>query len=209
MFFKRAKPGFVPEWILVGLGNPGGEYSGTRHNVGFEVIDRLAAAHRIKLDRSKHRARFGLGSVRETAVALVKPLTYMNLSGQAVAPMMREWNVPPEKVLVIADDLDLRSGLVKVRRRGSAGGHNGHKSLIQMLRSEDYPRIKIGIGKEGEVIDHVLSRFTPSERELIDDAIAKAVRAAEMILGDGLERAMMWANEREKGEPKSAERDGL
>lgn len=209
MFFKRAKPGFVPEWILVGLGNPGGEYSGTRHNVGFEVIDRLAAAHRIKLDRSKHRARFGLGTVQDTAVALVKPLTYMNLSGQAVAPMMREWSVLPEKVIVIADDLDLKSGVVKVRRRGSAGGHNGHKSIIQMLRTEDYPRVKIGIGKDGEVIDHVLSRFTPIERDLIDDAILKAAQAVEKILDDGLERAMMWANEREKGEPASAEGDGF
>lgn len=204
MFLKRAKPGLIPEWILVGLGNPGGEYSGTRHNVGFDVIDRLAASHRIKLDRSKHRARFGLGTIEDTAVALVKPLTFMNLSGQAIAPMMRDWNVPPEKVLVIADDMDLKSGVVRVRRRGSAGGHNGHKSVIQMLKTEDYPRIKIGIGKDGEAIDHVLSRFTPIERDLIDNAIAKSSRVVEMMLREGLERAMMWANEREKPEPESA-----
>lgn len=194
----------MPEWIIVGLGNPGGEYSGTRHNVGFETIDRLAASHRIKLDRSKHRSRYGVGSIRETAVALVKPLTYMNLSGQSVAPMAREWQIPPERILVIADDLDLATGTVKVRRKGSAGGHNGHKSLIHMLKSEEYPRIKIGIGKEGETIDHVLSRFHPDERAAIDEAIAKAARAAEIILADGLERAMMWANEKEKSAPESA-----
>lgn len=204
MFRRRPKVEVVPEWIIVGLGNPGGEYSGTRHNVGFETIDRLAASHRIKLDRSKHRSRYGVGSIRETAVALVKPLTYMNLSGQAVAPMAREWQIPPERILVIADDLDLATGTVKVRRKGSAGGHNGHKSLIHMLRSEEYPRIKIGIGKDGETIDHVLSRFHPDERATIDDAIAKATKAVETMLTDGLERAMMWANEREKSAPDSS-----
>lgn len=201
MFRRRPKVEIVPEWIIVGLGNPGGEYAGTRHNVGFDVVDRLAVSHRIKLDRSKHRARFGVGRIADTAVAIVKPLTYMNLSGQAVAPMAREWGVPPERILVIADEMDLSSGVVKVRRRGSAGGHNGHKSLIQMLRSEEYPRIKIGIGKEGEAVDHVLSRFTPAERDEIDDAIAKAARAAETILEQGLEAAMMWANERPKPPP--------
>lgn len=205
MFFKRAKPGFVPEWILVGLGNPGGEYAGTRHNVGWETIDRLATTHRIKLDRSKHRSRFGLGTVEDTAVALVKPLTYMNLSGQAVAPLAREWNVSPDKILVVADDLDLAIGIVKVRRGGSAGGHNGHKSLIQHLRTDAYPRVKIGIGKAGETIDHVLGKFTPKERDLIDDAVSKAAAAVETALREGLERAMMVTNERAKSPNDLAE----
>lgn len=197
MFFKRRpKPGVLPEWMIVGLGNPGGEYAGTRHNVGFETIDRLAAQHRIKLDRSKHRARYGIGFFGETPVALVKPLTYMNLSGQAVAPLAREWNLAPDRVLAIADDLDLKVGIVKIRRGGSAGGHNGHKSLIQHLRTPDYPRIKIGIGKAGETIDHVLSRFEPAERTRIDDAVAKAAQSAETIVVEGLERAMMRTNER-------------
>lgn len=205
MFFKRAKPGLIPEWILVGLGNPGGEYAGTRHNVGWETIDRLASLHRIKLDRSKHRSRFGLGTIEDTAVALVKPLTYMNLSGQAVAPLAREWNVPPDRILVVADDLDLAIGIVKLRRGGSAGGHNGHKSLIQHLRSDAYPRVKIGIGKGSEAIDHVLGKFTPKERDLIDDAVAKAAAAVEVALREGLERAMMITNERPKSPMDSAE----
>lgn len=200
MFFKRPKPGVLPEWIIVGLGNPGGEYSGTRHNVGFETLDRIAVRNRIKLDRSKHRARFGVGTIGDTAVGLVKPLTYMNLSGQAVAPFAREWNVAPERVLVVADDLDLAVGVVKVRRSGSAGGHNGHKSLIQLLRSQDYPRIKIGIGKAGETIDHVLSRFDQNERKMIDEAIAKAVKAAEIAVNEGIEAAMMATNGKEKAE---------
>jgi PTH1 family peptidyl-tRNA hydrolase len=197
MFFKRRpKPEVHPEWLLVGLGNPGGEYSGTRHNVGFETIDRLAHRHRIKLDRSKHRARYGLGTVGDVRVALVKPLTYMNLSGQAVAPLCREWNITGERIIVVADDLDLEVGVVKVRRKGSAGGHNGHKSLIQHLRTQEYARVKIGIGKAGETIDHVLSRFAPSERTLIDEAIEKAAGACETILQEGIERAMMRTNER-------------
>jgi PTH1 family peptidyl-tRNA hydrolase len=205
VFFKRTKPGIVPEWLVVGLGNPGGEYGGTRHNVGFAAIDRLAARHRIKLDRSKHRARYGLGTMGGTAVALVKPLTYMNLSGQAVGPFAREWGISPEKVLVIADDLDLGLGVVRIRRSGSAGGHNGHKSIIQHLKTQEYPRIKIGIGRGGETVDHVLSRFHPDEHDSADEAIEQASRAAEMILADGLERAMMTVNERSKQSPDSAQ----
>ncbi len=201
MFFKRRPAaGVTPQWLIVGLGNPGGEYAGTRHNVGFETIDRLAAAHRVRLDRSKHRARYGIGLFDETPVALVKPLTYMNLSGQAVAPLMREWALTPDRVVVVADDLDLKTGVVKVRRGGSAGGHNGHKSLIQHLRTQDYPRVKIGIGKAGETIDHVLSRFGPEERGIIDDAVAKAARAVELVVWESLERAMMATNERASAE---------
>lgn len=205
MFFKRSKPGVPPEWIIVGLGNPGGEYSGTRHNVGFEALDRIAVQNRIKLDRSKHRARYGTGTIDDTVVGLVKPLTYMNLSGQAVAPFARDWSIPAERVLVIADDLDLQVGVVKVRRGGSAGGHNGHKSLIQLLRTQDYPRIKIGIGKAGETIDHVLSRFNPAERAEIDAAIAKAVKAAEIAVREGVEAAMMATNGKEKAETSAEE----
>jgi peptidyl-tRNA hydrolase, PTH1 family len=197
MFFKRKpKPGVKPEWMIVGLGNPGAEYSGTRHNVGFETVDRLAAKHRIRLDRSKHRARYGIGFLGDIPVALVKPLTFMNLSGQAVAPFAREWEIAPEQILVVADDLDLDVGVVKIRRGGSAGGHNGHKSIIHHLRTQDYPRAKIGIGKAGETIDHVLSRFAPEEQAAIDDSLAKAARSVEIAVTEGLERAMMATNER-------------
>jgi PTH1 family peptidyl-tRNA hydrolase len=186
MFWKKAKPDLHPEWLIVGLGNPGGEYNGTRHNVGFEVVELLAQRHKIKLDKSKHRARIGLGKIGETSVCLIKPLTYMNLSGQAVAPLARDHGVLPDHVLVIADDLDLPLAKVRLREGGSAGGHNGHKSLIQSLKTQDYPRIKIGIGKDGNTIDHVLSGFDPSEKAEVATAIRAAAETIESILDRGI-----------------------
>jgi PTH1 family peptidyl-tRNA hydrolase len=185
MFRRKPKIEIHPEWLIVGLGNPGPEYRGTRHNVGFEVVDLLSEKHRIKLDKSKHRARIGLGAIGQTQVVLVKPLTYMNLSGQAVGPLARDYGIPPEKVLVIADDLDLPVGKLRLREEGSAGGHNGHKSLIQYLKTQSYPRIKIGIGKGGETIDHVLSGFTPAERDRVNPAIRAAADVVEEMLARG------------------------
>lgn len=200
LFFKRAKkPALPPEWLIVGLGNPGPEYSGTRHNVGFDVIDRLAAKHRIKVRSAKHRALFGEGDVEGTWVVIAKPLTYMNLSGNAVAALARQFGIQPQKVLVIADDLDLPVGTVRLRSKGSAGGHNGHKSIIEGLKTEEYPRIKIGIGTEDrdDAIDHVLSKFKPSERGQVDEAQEETVRAVEGVLREGLERTMGWVNAKE------------
>lgn len=186
-----------PTWLIVGLGNPGPEYRGTRHNVGFEVIDHLADDHRIKLDQSKHKARFGIGVVEDTTVVLVKPLTFMNLSGQAVAPLAKQFDIKPEKILVIADDLDLPVGKNRLRPKGSAGGHNGHKSLIQHLGTEEYPRLKIGIGNVGktQTIDHVLGTFPPDERDIINSAIDHAVMSIKVVLDRGLEAGISWANE--------------
>jgi PTH1 family peptidyl-tRNA hydrolase len=184
MFWKKSKPDLQPEWLVVGLGNPGGEYAGTRHNVGFEVIELLAEKHRIKLDKSKHRARFGLGKIGDTTVCLVKPLTYMNLSGQAVAPLARGYGVKPDRILVIADELALPLGKLRLREGGSSAGHNGHKSLMQSLGTQDYPRIRIGIGKGGggANIDHVLSRFEPDEKAVMETAIRAAAATAVAML---------------------------
>jgi PTH1 family peptidyl-tRNA hydrolase len=197
MFFHR-KPKIEesPEWMIVGLGNPGPEYRGTRHNLGFEVIDRLSEAHRIRLDKSKHQARFGLGRMGDHPVLLVKPLTYMNLSGRAVAPLARQYGLKPERVLVVADDTDLKPGRTRLKPGGSAGGHNGHKSLIQFLGTSEYPRLKIGIGRvhREETIDHVLSGFDPKEREVIDLALARAVEAIELTVSEGLNAGMNEAN---------------
>src|SRR5579862_9338830 len=122
MFFRRKpKVEEPPEWMIVGLGNPGPEYRGTRHNLGFEVIDRLMDAHRINLDKSKHQARYGLGRILEHPVILVKPLTYMNLSGRAVAPLARQYGLKPERILVVADDTDLKPGRIRLKPSGSAG----------------------------------------------------------------------------------------
>jgi PTH1 family peptidyl-tRNA hydrolase len=182
---------------VVGLGNPGPEYKGTRHNVGFDVIERLAEKHRIKLDKSKHRARYGVGRVGESTVVLVKPLTYMNLSGQAVAPLAKEYSIAPDRILVVADDLDLVVGRLRLKPKGSAGGHNGHKSLIQSLGTQEYPRLKIGIGSvdRSQTIDHVLGAFKGDEREIIARSLARATEGVERIVEDGVERAQSFINE--------------
>lgn len=201
MFWKKRKPDLQPEWLIVGLGNPGGEYSGTRHNVGFQVVELLADRHRIKLDKSKHRARFGLGTIGDIAVCLAKPLTFMNLSGQAAAPLARGYGLNPDRILVVSDDLDLPVGKLRLRESGSAGGHNGHKSLIQYLGTQDYPRIRIGIGRSGggETIDHVLSTFTPVEQEVIAPAIRVAAEVCEAFLEGGLPVAQKVVDQYNRG----------
>ncbi len=185
-----------PEWMIVGLGNPGPEYRGTRHNLGFELLDRLAEAHKIRLDKSKHQARFGIGRINGHPVLLVKPLTYMNLSGRAVAPLARQYGLKPERVLVIADDTDLRPGRIRLKPQGTAGGHNGHKSIIYSLGTTEYPRLKLGIGRvqREETIDHVLSGFDPEDRAVVDVALARAVRAVEAAVSEGLAAGMNEAN---------------
>jgi PTH1 family peptidyl-tRNA hydrolase len=197
MFRKKpSAPTLPPEWLIVGLGNPGPEYKGTRHNVGFEFIDRLAERHRMKLDRSKHQARYGTGTLFETSVVLAKPLTFMNLSGRAVAPLMRDFGLQPQRVLVIADDTDLPPGRVRLRAEGSAGGHNGHKSLIASLGTQEYPRLKIGIGRTSKdaTIGHVLGPFHPDERPDIEAAMRRCEDALEALFHRGIEAAMMVAN---------------
>lgn len=198
MFRKRPpEPTLPPEWIVVGLGNPGPEYKGTRHNVGFDVIERLADKHRIKLDKSKHKARYGVGRIGETTVVLVKPLTYMNLSGQAVAPLAKEYSIAPDHILVVTDDLDLVVGRVRLKPKGSAGGHNGHKSLIQSLGTQDYPRLKIGIGSvdRTQTVDHVLGAFKGDEREIMVRALTKAAEGVERVVESGIEAAQNFVNE--------------
>lgn len=192
MFRKKPQPSYGnPEWLIVGLGNPGPEYKGTRHNVGFEVIDLLAARHRIKVDRGRNRALLGIGQIGGITVGLVKPLTYMNLSGQSVAPLARQQGVPPERILVVADDKDMVLGKLKMPERGSSGGHNGHKSLIAALGTQEYPRVKIGIGaEEDDTIDHVLGKFKPDERGIVDDALKTVAHAIEILIGEDRNAAL-------------------
>ncbi|MEQ1932379.1 MAG: aminoacyl-tRNA hydrolase [Fimbriimonadaceae bacterium] len=192
MFRKKSKePDLPPSWLIVGLGNPGPEYRGTRHNVGFEVIDLLAQRHRIKVDRGRNRALTGAGMISSEGILLVKPLTFMNNSGQAVAPVAKAMGIPPSNILVLADDLDLPVGKIKLPESGSAGGHNGHKSIIASLGTMDYPRIKIGIGADKEsTIDHVLGTFKPLERDEIDTAIEVAADTVEAYIAGGREQAL-------------------
>jgi PTH1 family peptidyl-tRNA hydrolase len=181
----------------VGLGNPGAEYRGTRHNVGFEAIELLSDRHRIKVDRSKNQARYGIGQIGEITVALIRPLTYMNLSGRAVAPFAKEFSIPAERILVVTDDLDLVLGRVRLKPKGSAGGHNGHKSIIASLGTTEYPRLKIGIGSvdRANTVEHVLGNFNPVERKMINEAIALAADGVEIAVQDGIDRALNRVNE--------------
>lgn len=197
MFRRKPQPQVNVEWVIVGLGNPGPEYARTRHNVGFDLIDELAAKHRIKIDRAKHKARLGVGQIDGTGVALVKPMTYMNLSGQSIAPILREYGVKPDHLIVIADELDFVVGKVKMRPKGGSAGHNGHKSIIHSLGTDEYARIRVGIHSEakGETIDFVLSRFTPEERVDIDRAIRKGIEGIETAIESGMERALNVINE--------------
>lgn len=193
-FWKKKQPKIYPHHMVVGLGNPGAGYRGTRHNVGFDVIDHLAKEFGISVTTNRSQALVGEGQIGGVDVVLVKPLTFMNLSGRAVKPLAEKYGIKAENILVVADDLDIETGRVRMKPKGSAGGHNGHKSLIQSLGTQDYPRIKIGIGKGGETIDHVLSRFSPEERVVIDEAVARSARGVEVWLAEGVEVAMNRVN---------------
>ncbi len=191
--FRRRPPEILHvEWMIVGLGNPGGEYRGTRHNVGFAVIDLLAERHRIKVARGPNRALVGTGALGGHQVALVKPTTYMNLSGQAVAPLMKQFGLTPSRVLVVADDLDLPTGRLRLRDKGKSGGHNGHKSIIASLQTDEYPRLKIGIDSVAthDTIDHVLSPFDYDELELAHRAIAAATEICKAVTNGNWEEAL-------------------
>lgn len=195
MFRRKPKPPIAPpEWLIVGLGNPGPEYARTRHNLGFAVVDELARRHGIRVDQRKHRAVYGVGEVRGTVVVIAKPMTFMNLSGQAVAPLARSYGLGPDRVLVVSDDLDLEVGRVRMKPKGGAGGHNGHKSIIAALGTQEYPRLKIGVGKGSEAVEHVLGGFRPDERAAIDAAIVQAADGVETLLTEGLDIAISRTN---------------
>ncbi len=193
-FFKKSGPKVYPKKMIVGLGNPGPQYARTRHNVGFDVIDLLAERHKVKVNVSRKQALIAELELFGVGVALVKPLTFMNLSGRAVKELAAGYGILTEDILVVTDDLDLSTGVVKMKPKGSSGGHNGHKSIITSLGSDEYPRIKIGIGKAGETIDHVLGRFDPDDRALVDRCIERSADGAERWVTDGTERAMNFVN---------------
>lgn len=178
--------------LIAGLGNPGREYEGTRHNVGFEVIETLARRHSIAVSRRNFQAVFGEGTIENTRVLLVRPLTYMNLSGQAVAAILRYYRVPAEESVVILDDVALPLGRLRLRSAGSAGGHNGLANILALLHTQSVPRIRIGVGaaRPGGLVGHVLSRFAEDERAVMQEAYALAADAVEAVLKDGFERAM-------------------
>lgn len=186
--------------LIVGLGNPGKEYAGTRHNVGFDTIDFLANKNNVKLDKLKFNAVFGEYNIKGEKVILFKPVTYMNLSGNAVIEAVRFYKIPIDNIIVVYDDIDIPLGSLRIRPHGSSGTHNGMKSMLYQLQTENFKRIRIGIGKNKNsnisLADHVLQKFDLDERALVDETIKNAGLAAEDIISHGLEFAMNNYNKR-------------
>ncbi len=180
-------------YVVVGLGNPGNKYRGTRHNVGFDTIDCLAQRNNTKVSKIKFKSIYGETQIGNEKVLLVKPQTYMNKSGESVIDICNFFKLPPEKIIVVLDDIDISFGSLRIRAKGSAGSHNGMKSIIYQLQSDTIPRVKIGVGKptEGQdLADYVLSGFNKEERVTIDDTIEKAAKAVEKIIADSINTAM-------------------
>lgn len=179
-------------YIIVGLGNPGRKYENTRHNLGFITIDRLASKHDIKVDKIKFKALVGDGRIAGQKVLLVKPQTYMNLSGESVREVANFYKVEPDEIIVIYDDLDLPLGNLRIRKSGSAGTHNGMKSVVYQLKSDQFPRVRIGIGQNGDkdIIDFVIGGFRKEEVPILEDAVDKAVMAIESMIGETVDIAM-------------------
>ena len=191
-FRKNSSPGVT--WLVVGLGNMGDQYEHTRHNVGFDVIDLLAGKLDIPIQRLKFKALTNTATVGGEKVLLMKPVTYMNLSGEAVEQAAGFYKIPPERVIVISDEVALPPGKLRVRPSGSAGGHNGLKNIIAHLHSEAFPRIRIGVGgkphPDYDMADWVLGRPQGDDRKAVDSAEAKAVQAIEAIIREGVPSAM-------------------
>ena len=191
-------------FIIAGLGNPDRQYEGTRHNVGFDVIDRIAEKYNIAVDTKKHRAYIGKGIIQGQKVILAKPQTYMNLSGESIRSLVDYYKIDEEnELLVIYDDISLDVGQLRIRAKGSAGGHNGIKNIIAHLGGQVFPRIKVGVGEKPrnfDLADYVLSRFSKAEKELMDEGYDSAVRAAELIVSGEITEAMNEFNRRKKEE---------
>ena len=189
-------------YLIVGLGNPGRQYKATRHNMGFDTVDCLIEKHNVPQGGVKFNAMYGKGIIGGDKAILMKPLSFMNLSGGPVRDMVNFFKIDPEKeLIVISDDIDLEPGQLRIRKQGSAGGHNGLKDIIQKLGTQNFVRIKIGVGAKPQgwdLADHVLSRFPDSERKLVDEAIREAADAVEKIIAQGPDAAMNEYNRKKK-----------
>jgi peptidyl-tRNA hydrolase, PTH1 family len=178
--------------LIVGLGNPGGRYAHSRHNVGFLVADRFARAHGFGWSRKRFNAELAEGSINSVRVMVVKPQTFMNLSGEAVGKLFAFYKIDPNDLLVVYDDLDLPLGKMRLRPKGGAGGHHGMESIISRVGTSDFPRLRVGIGRPNPNadIEHVLSNFEGDERILMDETFARAAEAIEVWVGQGIDKAM-------------------
>ena len=190
--------------LIVGLGNPGKTYARNRHDIGFRCLNYFARLHSIRFDRRQCQARVGFGEVGEERLLLAKPRTFVNLSGRAVGPLVHKYSISLSDLLIIYDDLDLPLGKIRLRRSGGSGGHNGIKSIVSTLGSENFPRIRVGIGRpqveglsnadEDVIVSYVLGDFTPQEEKLIKPVIAGVAEAIDCFLTQGIEVAMSRFN---------------
>lgn len=187
-------------FVIAGLGNPTKKYEKTRHNVGFDVIDSLSEKYNIEVKEKKHKALCGTGMIEGQRVLLLKPQTFMNLSGESLGAVLNFYKMEPEtNLIVIYDDISLAPGRIRIRKKGSAGGHNGMKSIIQHVGTQEFMRIKVGVGEKPpgwDLADYVLGRFSKEERELVEEAIEKACEAAALMVQEEMERAMNLFNQK-------------
>ncbi|MCI8654618.1 MAG: aminoacyl-tRNA hydrolase [Clostridia bacterium] len=180
-------------YIIVGLGNPEEEYAGTRHNMGFDVINKIADTYSIQVNKNKFNSLYAKSNIEGQEVMLVKPQTYMNLSGTSVREIKNFYKIPKEDILIIYDDMDIEQGTIKIRKKGSAGGHNGVKSVIGNLGTEEIQRIRVGIGKttaNEDKIKYVLGHISKEDRKILEEGIEKAKEAVIEILKNGIDKAM-------------------
>lgn len=189
-------------YIIVGLGNPGKKYEATRHNMGFMTVDQLAETHGIDVSKIKFKSLVGEGRIAGQKVLLVKPQTYMNLSGEAVRQVMDFYKIEPEELIVVYDDIDIPTGQVRIRKKGSSGTHNGMRNILQHIQTENFPRIRVGIGsgKKEDMINYVTGNVSKSEREMYAEAVKYAALSAAAIVEKGIEKAMNEYNIKPKKE---------
>lgn len=179
-------------YLIVGLGNPGAKYAGNRHNAGFQCIERFAERHGLRFSFYRFRASLAEGDAKGRRILLARPLTYMNDSGQAVKPLLRHYNIPTGNLLVVYDDLDLPLGKIRLRARGSSGGHRGLDSILTLLGTTEVPRLRLGIGRPpyGDAVDYVLDDWRPEERVAMEDAYQRGMEAIDLYLTEGIVAAM-------------------
>lgn len=180
-------------YVIVGLGNPGKKYNVTRHNIGFEVVDEFARQNNIKMTKVKFKAVIGEGRIGTEKVIVAKPQTYMNLSGESVMRILEFYNLPIENLIVVYDDIDIDTGKLRIRKKGSGGSHNGMRNIIYLLKEDTFPRVRIGVGRphpNQALADYVLGRFSKDEQELLIPVVKDAVSAIETMVKEDVDLAM-------------------
>ncbi len=191
--FRKKSANLKSDVYIIGLGNPGGKYEHTRHNAGFDVIAILSQRHRIPVRVYSYKARLGAGTIKGSSVTLAMPQTYMNLSGESVKEMAKALGIKKEQLILVYDDVDLKEGTVRIKARGSAGTHNGMKSVIYHLQTDEFTRVRVGVGRpEGDIIDHVLGEY--NDKQAAYDTLLRAADAVETIIEEGVEKAQSRFN---------------